>query len=131
MIGLDTNVLIRYLTQDDPDPAERAGRIIETHCTRDEPCLVSLVVLCELVWVLRGAYGYEKKQVIKVLEQLLATSELSIEAEYTARSSLAAYRRGTADFADYVIVFSSRARGGEITYSFDPKLAGHDYVHIP
>jgi predicted nucleic-acid-binding protein len=130
MIGLDTNVLVRYLTQDDPDQAARAGRIIES-CTKEEPGLVSLVVLCELVWVLRGAYGYEKKLVIEVLEQILAISELQVEAEDTARSALAAFRRGPADFADYVIVFSNRARGSDITYSFDKKLAGHNYVRIP
>jgi predicted nucleic-acid-binding protein len=131
MIGLDTNVLVRYLTQDDPDQAVRAGQIIETCCTKDEPGLVSLVVLCELVWVLRGAYGYEKQLVIEVLDQIMAISELQVEAEDIARSSLTAFRRGPADFADYVIVISNRARGSTVTYSFDKKLAEHDYVRMP
>jgi len=131
MIGLDTNVLVRYLTQDDPEQAARAGRIIETCCTEEEPGLVSLVVLCELVWVLGGAYGYEKKLVIEVLEQIMAISELQVEGEDIARSSLAAFRRGPAGFADYVIVFTNRAGGSDITYSFDKKLAAHDYVQIP
>ena len=131
MIGLDTNVLVRYLTQDDPDQAARAGQVIETWCTKDEPGLVSLVVLCELVWVLRGAYGYEKKIIIEVLEQIMAVNELQVEAEDIARSSLTAFRRGPADFADYVIVISNRARGSTVTYSFDKKLAEHDYIRIP
>jgi len=131
MIGLDTNVLVRYLTQDDPEQAARAGRIIETCCTKYEPGLVSLIVLCELVWVFCGAYGYEKKLVIEVLEQILAISELQVEAEDTARSALAAFRQGPADFADYVIIVSNRAQGGTVTYSFDQKLAGHDYARMP
>ena len=57
MIGLDTNVLLRYLTQDDPKQAERANNLILSQCTLQEPGQISLVVLCELVWVLRGAYG--------------------------------------------------------------------------
>ncbi len=131
MIGLDTNVLVRYLTQDDPDQAARASRIMETCCTKDEPGLVSLVVLCELVWVLGGAYGYEKKLVIEVLEQIMAISELQVEAEDIARSALAAFRQGSADFADYVIIISNRARGSTVTYSFDKKLAGHEYARMP
>ena len=130
MIGLDTNVLIRYLTQDDPEQASRAGRVIEG-CTKDAPGLVSLVVLCELVWVLRGAYGYEKRLVVEVLELILAIGVLQVEAEPVARSSLAAYRRGPADFADYVIIFSNAASGCAWTYSFDLHLARHDYVQIP
>ena len=131
MIGLDTNVLVRYLTQDDPDQALRAGRVIEKSCTKDAPGWITLVVLCELVWVLRGAYGYKKKLIVEVLEQILATRELQVEAEHIARPALAAFRRGQADFADYVIVFTNRACGCEHTYSFDQKLASHGSVRMP
>jgi predicted nucleic-acid-binding protein len=131
MIGLDTNVLVRYLTQDDPEQAARANNLIETSCTRHEPGRISLVVLCELTWVLAGAYGYEKKLVVQVLEQILASRELSVEDEDIARFALAAFRLGGADFADYVIVFSNRSAGCEATYSFDHKLARHDSVRLP
>ena len=60
MIGLDTNVLVRYLTQDDPQQSARANNLIETQCTKNEPGWIALIVLCELVWVLRGAYNYKK-----------------------------------------------------------------------
>ncbi len=130
MIGLDTNILVRYLTQDDQEQAARAGQLIETHCTKEEPGHVALVVLCEMVWVLRGAYGYEKYLVIKVLEQLLTTSELRVEAEHTARSALAAYRRGPADFADYVIIFSNRGAGCKMTYTFDQKMDRHNLARM-
>lgn len=131
MIGLDTNVLVRYLTQDAPEQASKAEQLIDKHCTKDEPGHISLVVLCELVWVLRGAYGYEKNLVIKVLEQIMATSELMVEAEHIAKLALVAFKTNTADFADYVVVFSNRTAGCEMTYSFDQKLLRHKHVHKP
>ncbi|MCF8030834.1 MAG: type II toxin-antitoxin system VapC family toxin [Desulfohalobiaceae bacterium] len=128
MIGLDTNVLVRYLTQDDPEQALRASRLIEAQCTREVPCRIALIVLCELVWVLRGAYGYEKALIIQVLEGILASSELRVENEDAARSALAAFRNGPADFADYVIACANRAAGCDTTYSLDRKLAQHPYA---
>lgn len=122
MIGLDTNVLVRYLTQDDPGQSARASHLIETQCTRASPGRIAIVVLCELVWVLRGAYRYEKPLIVAALEQILATAELEIESEDTARQALFAYRCGSADFADYVIFVSNRARGCQVTYSFDRAL---------
>ena len=131
MIGLDTNVLVRYLTQDEPEQAARASHLIETKCISQEPGRISLVVLCELTWVLGGAYEYEKKLVVQVLERILASRDLSVENEDIARSALAAFRRGGAGFADYVIVYSNRSAGCEATYSFDRKLARHDFVNVP
>jgi predicted nucleic-acid-binding protein len=131
MIGLDTNVLVRYLTQDHPEQASQASQLIEKHCTIDDPGFISLVVLCELVWVLRGAYEYKKQLVVKVLDQIMTIKELIVEAEQTVRYALAAYRNGPADFADYVIIFSNRAQGCETTYSFDKRLTKNDYVRLP
>jgi predicted nucleic-acid-binding protein len=131
MIGLDTNVLVRYLTQDDPEQSLRANRLIESCCTRKEPGRISLIVLCELVWVLRGAYGYQKSLVTNALEQILFSRELEVENAPIAASALSAYRKGSADFADYVIVFCNRSSGCELTYSFDKKLGKHRLVRIP
>lgn len=64
MIGLDTNVLVRYITQDDPQQAEQATRLIETRCAGADPGCIAQIVLCELVWVLSRAYGYSKPQVV-------------------------------------------------------------------
>lgn len=128
MIGLDTNVLVRYLTQDHPEQASRTNQLLETRCSRDTPCRISLIVLCELVWVLSGAYGYEKSQIVRVLEGILSSSELWVEDEDVARSALAAFQSGPADFADYVIACGNHAAGCEATYSFDRKLAQHPQV---
>ncbi|TQF00171.1 MAG: type II toxin-antitoxin system VapC family toxin [Spiribacter salinus] len=122
MIGLDTNVLVRFLTQDDPDQSARANALLESRCSSDQPGYVSAVVLCELVWVLRGAYGYQKSLLVHVLEELLGAGELDIENEDVIRQALAAYRDGSADFADYVIAYGNERAGCEVTYSFDRKL---------
>ena len=128
MIGVDTNVLVRYLTQDDPAQSERATHLIEGSCTRDTPGHVPMVVLCELVWVLRGAYRYEKSVIVDVLDQILSTAELQVEDDDVAAQALVAYRQGSADFADYVIVYANRAAGCEATYSFDQKLINSEQV---
>lgn len=131
MIGLDTNVLVRYITQDEPQQARRASRIIEELCNKTSPGRIAQIVLCELVWVLRSAYGYEKNQVIAVLDQILVTAELDVENEALARKALDAWRTGSADYSDYLIVLSNRAAGCELTYSFDARLAQHPAVANP
>ena len=123
MIGLDTNVLVRYLIQDDPAQALLATKLIEGNCSKHSPGRLSLVVLCELVWVLSGAYRYPKKNIVNALAQLLITSELEVENEQVARLSLDAYKNGAADYADYVIGFLNVASGCDVTYTFDQNFA--------
>ncbi len=123
MIGLDTNVLVRYLIQDDPAQALLATKLIEENCSKHSPGRLSLVVLCELVWVLSGAYRYPKKTILEVLGQILITSELEVENEQVARLSLDAYKNGAADYADYVIGFSNITSGCDVTYTFDHNFA--------
>jgi len=130
MIGLDTNILVRYFTQDDPVQSEVANRLIETHCSRSNPAHINQIVLCELVWVLRRAYSYDKEQLLALLDQLLITVELDIENEELARKALTAWRNGTADYSDYLLALSNQASGCELTYSFDRKLARHDSVTL-
>ena len=119
MIGLDTNVLVRYLIQDDPAQADLATKLIEGNCSKHSPGRISLVVLCELDWVLSGAYHYPKQTILEVLGQILITSELEVENEQVARLSLDAYKEGTAHYSDYVIGFSNKTSGCVVTYTFD------------
>ena len=130
MIGLDTNVLVRYVTQDDPEQAEAAGQLIESQCTRESPGLVSVVVLSELVWVLRGAYDYDKSVVVSVLRQILRTAELAVEDPGVVWSALGDFERMNADFADCLIGHRNHAAGCTETYTFDKKAAHGRYFEM-
>lgn len=127
MIGLDTNVLVRYVVQDDPEQSEVAARLVEGRCTRESPGFVSQLVLAELVWVLRGAYGYDKPVVVSVLRQILQTSELTVDRPALAWAALSDYEKGPADFADCLIGHQNHAAGCAVTFTFDKKAGQSRY----
>jgi predicted nucleic-acid-binding protein len=120
MTGLDTNVLVRYLVQDDPEQARKATRFIASACSAEDPALINRIVLCELVWVLESAYGYAREKVALALNQILHTAQFTIEDHQDAWSSLREYRSG-ADFADSFIATVNRRLGCERTVTFDRK----------
>lgn len=130
MIGLDTNVLVRYVVRDDARQTAAATRMIESRCKTDDPGLVALVVLCELVWVLDRGYGYQRAAVVGVLRRILSAGDLQVERAELAWQALNLYDRGKADFADYVIGISNREMNGEVTYSFDRHTAGSDLFKV-
>lgn len=130
MIGLDTNVLVRYIVQDDAEQAARAGALIEGACTADDPGRVDAVVMCELVWVLEGAYRYSREIVASVLRQLLGTAELSVETPHLAWLAVRAYESDKADFADYLIGARNKEAGCAMTFTFD-KRASNSAWHQP
>ena len=124
MTGLDTNVLVRYLTEDDPAQARRAAACIRTVLRRNDRCYISPIVLCELTWVLRGAYEVSKTDLLTTLDRLLSTAQFVIGEKDVVRSAVEAYRFGRADFADYVIGALHVAAGCEQTVTFDRRLRG-------
>ena len=130
MIGLDTNVLVRFVVQDDPEQAEAAGRLIENRCTRESPGLVSGLVLAELVWVLRGAYRLEKPVVVSVLRQILQTAELTVDNPALVWAALSDFENGSADFADCLIGHGNHAAGCGATFTFDRKAAQSRYFEL-
>ena len=130
MIGLDTNVLVRYFVQDDPAQARRATELIETECTAAQPGLISSIVLCELVWVFESAYLYEKALICEVLERLLITAEFEVEAAFEAGSALKEFQTGSADFADCLIQHLNHSRGCDYTVTFDRKAAKNRYAQL-
>ena len=121
MIGLDTNILVRYIVQDDEIQAELASRLLEGTLDQKNPGLVSTIVLCELIWVLRRAYGYEKGQVVKVLRTLLSSAGLVVDRVDDAWRALREYESGSADFSDYYIGQMNRTLHAETTYTLDQK----------
>lgn len=119
MIGLDTNVLVRHLVQDDPGQSRKATQLITKQCTRDDPGFINRIVLCELVWVLESAYGYPKDTIVVVLDKLLRTSQLKIEDVQAVWTAFRMYQKGKADFADCLLGTSNRIGGCNSTVTFD------------
>jgi len=123
VIGLDTNVVVRYVVQDDPAQSAAATRLIESACTPDTPGHIGTVVLAELVWVLRGAYHYDRTTVAAVIRRILQSAELNVENPALAWAALRDYEQRQADFADGLIGRGNLARGCAVTYTFDQKAA--------
>lgn len=123
MKGLDTNVLVRYLVQDDPQQTARATRFVEQECSPDAPGHLSHIVLCELVWVLESCYDQNRAGILRVLEAVLGVAELEVESPATVWLALDDYRSGKADFSDHLLARSNGSRGCETTVTFDGKAA--------
>ena len=130
MIGLDTNVLVRYLTQDDPSQSRRANQFIADAAARGESLHLSAVVLCETVWVLRWAYRVGKSDILGSLTRVLDTAQFSIEDADACREALAEYADGQGDFSDYLIGARNRRVGCSATVTFDRKLRRSDLFRI-
>jgi predicted nucleic-acid-binding protein len=123
MIGLDTNVLVRYVVRDDPKQTRAATRLIETQCTTEDPGWINLVVVCELTWVLRQVYNQPREMIAQVLETVLTSNELQVEAADTVWVALRKYRRGAADMADYLIGATNGMHKAFPTFTFDRRAA--------
>ena len=122
MIGLDTNVLVRYLTRDDPAQYTKAAAFIDAATDGGERLVVNAVVLCELEWVLGTAYGYSREEIARALGQILETAQFDVERLDEARQALGDFRSTKADFSDALIGRINRALGAEHTVTFDRDL---------
>jgi predicted nucleic-acid-binding protein len=121
--GLDTNVLVRYLVQDDPRQAALATRTIERQCTPDSPGFIGQIVLCELVWVLESNYQQSRMQIASIIERLLQVSQLEVMDPDVAWRALSDYKNSNADFPDHLVARSNEANGCETTLTFDKKAS--------
>ncbi len=98
MIGLDTNVVVRYLTQDDPQQSRRATQIFDHQLTTAEPGFLSVVTMVETVWVLGRAYGFVDQEIAAAVELLLQTDVLMIENEQEVFTAMIALKEKTRHF---------------------------------
>lgn len=121
MIGLDTNVLVRYLAQDDRVQAAVATALIENECTAERPGFVGLVVLAEVVWVSESIYGATRADVADLVKRLLSIRQLTVQDAEVAWQALRQFESGRADFADCLIHRSAEAAGCPKTVSFDKR----------
>ena len=123
MIGLDTNLLVRYITLDDPAQASRAEQIIDRQCTTAEPGFVSLVSVVELAWVLESFYKFSSDQIAGTMQQILQTDSLSVQNEREVFTAMIALKTGTASFEDALIGALGTWAGCTTTFTFDKKAA--------
>ena len=131
MLGLDTNVLVRYLVRDDQQQFEKARRLIKREADKGEPVLVSLLVLLETEWVLRSRYELSKPEIVSAFSTLLDVADLVFEDEPSVEHALYSWKDSIADFADCLIEARNRRLGCQATVTFDAKalkLAGFSSV---
>jgi predicted nucleic-acid-binding protein len=121
--GLDTNVLVRYLAQDEPRQAALASHFIERKCSADSPGYISHIVLCELAWVLESNYHQGREELSAIIERLLLVSQFEIADAEVVWRALADYRRSNADFADHLLGRINQFNGCDSTLTFDKKAS--------
>jgi predicted nucleic-acid-binding protein len=119
MLGIDTNVLVRYLTRDDKSQYEKARRLIDRELAKGEPVLVSLLVLLETEWVLRSRYELAKADIVTAFSALLDTADLAFEDEPSVENAVYSWKDSAADFADCLIEARNRRLGCRATATFD------------
>jgi predicted nucleic-acid-binding protein len=127
MLGIDTHVLVRYLTRDDEPQFEKARRLIGREVAKGEPVLVSLLVLLETEWVLRSRYELAKPNIVAAFSALLDTADLAFEDEPSVEAAVYSWKDSAADFADCLIAARNLRLGCSATVTFDRralKLAG-------
>ena len=123
MTGLDTNIIVRYLTQDDPAQSARATRIFERQLTEDEPGFVSLVAMVETVWVLDRVYGLSGRAIAIAIERMLQADALVIQNEQEVFTAMVALKTGAGTFSDALIGALGGEAGCASTLTFDRKAA--------
>jgi len=121
VIGLDTNVLVRYIVEDEPAQAELARIVIEEKCNASAPGFINLIVLCELVWVLQRAYRCQRHLIAEVLRNLFLTEVFLIEKHDVAWQAYLDYCESNCDYADCLISRLNSSFDCSTTLTFDRK----------
>lgn len=119
MIGIDTNILVRFFIQDDPIQFEMSRKFLMMECSSSRPGLVNTVVLCELIWTLKRVYGLKKPQLIYIIEQMLEVKQLSLEKSDLIRKALEVFRKSKADFSDCLVGLLNQKAGCDRSETFD------------
>ncbi len=129
MIALDTNVLVRFLVRDDESQAASARTMLAS-CSAEKPGFVCREVILELVWVLERAYSFPREQIADVLEQLVSTEELVVEAAADVARAAFKYGTGEAGFSDLMILAAAERSHALPVYTFDQKAARAEGVRL-
>lgn len=119
MIGIDTNILVRYFTQDNLEQAQIVEQLIDSYATSFNSLFVNNIVMCELVWVLERGYKYSKEEVSKVIKQMLSTEEFAFENQELLWLALSQYNQNKLDFSDALIGELNKKFSCSETLTFD------------
>jgi len=123
MIGLDTNVVMRYLTRDDKAQFEQARRLIEDDLSAENQGFIATITLAEIVWVLESNYGAGRAELADAIEIILSSSQLAVEASEAAWRALHAFRTTSGDYTDILICESAHDAGCKETVTFDRRAS--------
>ena len=124
MIALDTNVLVRFLVEDDEKQTRVASRLIKGAIEREEQLFISDIVMCETVWVLSSAYRFSRAEIVEALAGLLRAKVVVFTSGDKLARALEAYATRKGDFADYLIREHAVAAGADTVATFDRSLLG-------
>lgn len=126
MLAVDTNVLLRYLRNDDPAQSSAARRLIDEEASSTAPLQVGTEVLVELHWFMARRLKMPRGEIVTVLHDILDNANLRVVDATHVEAAVDAFAGGPAGFVDYLIAASARARGAEFTYTFDQDAARHE-----
>ena len=123
MAALDTNVLVRYLVQDDAAQLAAATKLIDKCLSEGQSLFIPISVTVELEWVLRSTFEFGKDDVVHTLSNLLSSAELTFQDEQALEVALLLFKKGSADFADCVHIAVASQAGEQPLWTFDKKAA--------
>jgi predicted nucleic-acid-binding protein len=130
MIGLDTNILLRYQLQDDPSQAPVVNRFFEQELRPDNPGYVSLAASLEIVWVLRSVWKLKPREIAASLRELLAHDSLRFQNELEVAAAVSALQQGAGEFEDILIGALNQWSGCTESVTFDQKAARLPYFRL-
>ena len=131
MIGLDTNVLVRFIVQDEPKQSKIATKLIETGLSVTKKGFISSVVLCEVVWVLKKLYRQPKDRLLLVVKTILEAEVFEVEHRDCAWRAYYDFDEGSADFSDYYLARINKTYGASFTVTFDERAQKHRLFKPP
>jgi len=126
MISIDTNVLVRVVVDDNQEQSQQARSLFLERDDVDGSIRIPLIVLVECIWVLKKRYKFPKREMLDFLDKLLVSSTVSLERRVEVEDAVEHWRRGTADFTDYIILAVSNADGYTTTFTFEKQKMEKD-----
>lgn len=122
MIGIDTNIIIRFLTNDDPVQAKKVMRFFSQSEKNETQLFISSCVLLESIWVLESGYNFSKEDILTALNSLLHLPYITFENEGALSSFFNKVEYSKMDLSDALIGAVNKFKKCEYTLTFD-KLA--------